>query len=60
LFTKEKIEDFYDPLERLLGDPLWRVSIEKPDRPRLEQYSWADSALRQAALYRRLLGLKIG
>ncbi len=55
LFTKDRVEDFFEPLERLLRDPFWRVSIEKPDRRRLEQYSWADSARKQSAVYQRLL-----
>jgi glycosyltransferase involved in cell wall biosynthesis len=55
LLIRDRIEDFCDPLERLLLDPQWRISIEKPDRDRLQQYSWADSAFKLAAVYRELL-----
>jgi len=55
LFAKDRIEDFYEPLERLLRDPLWRVSIEKPNRTQLERYSWADSARKLTEVYSHLL-----
>ncbi len=55
LITRKRIEEFHEPLERLLGDPPWRVSLEKPDRAKLGRYSWAESARELSAVYRRLL-----
>ena len=55
LLIRDRIEDFYNPIERLLLDPQSRISIERPDRTILQQYSWVDSGLKLSALYEKIL-----
>jgi glycosyltransferase involved in cell wall biosynthesis len=40
LITVENVEDFVEPIEELLGDPLKRRSLEAPQESVLEQYTW--------------------
>jgi GT2 family glycosyltransferase len=57
LIIRDTIDDFYEPLVKLLSDPACRVGLEKPDLARIEQFSWAASARRQGEVYRSLLSM---
>jgi glycosyltransferase involved in cell wall biosynthesis len=51
LIVVEKIEDFQSPLERLLGDPDYRASLEPAPRLFLEKHTWHEAARALADVY---------
>ena len=55
LIAVEKIRDFLHPLERLLLEPAFRLSLEKPDKQKLRNYAWVKSAQMLREVYRHCL-----
>ncbi|HEX3462870.1 MAG TPA: SPASM domain-containing protein [Candidatus Elarobacter sp.] len=53
LIVVDRIEEFAAPLERLLLDERYRLTVERPDPAMREASSWAASANRLLDVYRR-------
>jgi glycosyltransferase involved in cell wall biosynthesis len=51
LITVERIEEFADPLSRILRDEDYRLSLESPPYEQLLPYTWEHSAQRLSDLY---------
>jgi len=55
LIALPKIEDFRDPLERLLLDAEYRFSIERAPQDFLEEHSWRNSGRKLIELYQECI-----
>ena len=53
LIVTETVEEFAEPLQRLLLDHLYRHSLEKPSPEDLAPYSWKQAGKLQADIYHR-------
>ncbi len=51
LITVEQIEEFAQPLEKLLCEEDYRLSLEKPSLDLLQNYTWTHSAHKLRLLY---------
>ena len=54
LLVVERVEDFVEPLVRLLTDPAWRRSLERPSEAVLEACGWRRCAEPLIALHREV------
>jgi glycosyltransferase involved in cell wall biosynthesis len=55
LIVVETVSEFTEAITALLNDEETRLKLEEPEPNKLERYSWARSAERQMAVYRRLI-----
>jgi hypothetical protein len=44
LIVVDRIEDFFHPIEELIGDEALRVTLERPDPETLAPFSWKHAA----------------
>jgi hypothetical protein len=54
LVVVERVEDFVEPLVRLLSDPAWRRSLERPSPEVLEACGWSRCAAPLVELVREV------
>ena len=51
LIIVERIEDFFDPIRRLLSDEAHRLSLETPETKKLDRYTWRHAGALTRHLY---------